>query len=208
MLAKIAPKFVIRGVIQNSYYANYMAVELCKQIIGDSHNTFHLDDPKHFYVTTHTPRNATFMDISPNFPNPLSSSTSSKLRNTMKLSRNLQYTTKSKTFTTIWTNSPSNWRNSTEWLSQATQAPTSSQGALSPTKYNFPHQDLGVRFERRCFQVPQLTGKTLGLSWMEWQACRGGGKVVPHDPQQFGRGRNQERTLQQTGKLVSIQNRQ
>jgi hypothetical protein len=34
MLAKIAPKFVISGVIQNAYYANYMAIELSKQILG------------------------------------------------------------------------------------------------------------------------------------------------------------------------------
>ena len=34
MLAKIAPRFVIQGVIQNAYYANYMAVDLTKQIIG------------------------------------------------------------------------------------------------------------------------------------------------------------------------------
>ena len=34
MLAKLAPRYVIRGVIQNAYYANYMAVELSKQVIG------------------------------------------------------------------------------------------------------------------------------------------------------------------------------
>ena len=34
MLAKLFPKYVIAGVIQNSYYANYMAVDLTKQIIG------------------------------------------------------------------------------------------------------------------------------------------------------------------------------
>ena len=34
MLAKIAPRFVISRVIQNSYYANYMAVELLKEQFG------------------------------------------------------------------------------------------------------------------------------------------------------------------------------
>lgn len=34
MLAKLAPRFVIKGVIQKAYYANYMSVELCKQLIG------------------------------------------------------------------------------------------------------------------------------------------------------------------------------
>ena len=34
MLGRIAPRFVIQGVIQNSYYANYMAIDLSKQIIG------------------------------------------------------------------------------------------------------------------------------------------------------------------------------
>lgn len=50
MLAKIAPRFVIKGVIQNSYYANYMSIELTKQIFGDSANTFYLDDAKKYFV--------------------------------------------------------------------------------------------------------------------------------------------------------------
>lgn len=42
MLSKLAPRFVIRGVIQNAYYANYMSVELVKQVIGESHSNFYL----------------------------------------------------------------------------------------------------------------------------------------------------------------------
>lgn len=34
MLAKIAPKFVISRVIQSAYYANFMSIEIAKQIIG------------------------------------------------------------------------------------------------------------------------------------------------------------------------------
>ena len=50
MLAKIAPRFVIQGVIQNAYYANYMAVDLTKQIIGEGINTYEYDSPKFFFV--------------------------------------------------------------------------------------------------------------------------------------------------------------
>lgn len=41
MLAKIAPRFVISRVIQTSYYAQYMAVELTKQVIGESAISFY-----------------------------------------------------------------------------------------------------------------------------------------------------------------------
>ena len=51
MLAKIFPRFVISGVIQNSYYANYMAVDLSKQIIGEGAKTYEFDDPKRFFVS-------------------------------------------------------------------------------------------------------------------------------------------------------------
>jgi hypothetical protein len=34
MLAKIAPRFVIQGVIQNAYYANYMDIDISKQLLG------------------------------------------------------------------------------------------------------------------------------------------------------------------------------
>lgn len=51
MLAKIAPRFVIKGVIQTSYYANYMSIELTKQIFGDSASTFFLEDAKKYFVS-------------------------------------------------------------------------------------------------------------------------------------------------------------
>ena len=50
MLSKILPRYVIAGVIQNSYYANYMSVELTKQIIGDSARNYYLEDPKKYFV--------------------------------------------------------------------------------------------------------------------------------------------------------------
>jgi len=50
MLAKIAPRFVIKGVIQTSYYANYMSIELTKQIFGDSASAFYLEDAKKYFV--------------------------------------------------------------------------------------------------------------------------------------------------------------
>jgi hypothetical protein len=54
MLAKIAPRFVISGVIQNAYYANYMAIDLTKQIIGDCAADYFEHDPKHYYVRLST----------------------------------------------------------------------------------------------------------------------------------------------------------
>ena len=50
MLAKIAPRFVIKGVIQNSYYVNYMSIELTKQIFGDSAENFYMEDAKKYFV--------------------------------------------------------------------------------------------------------------------------------------------------------------
>lgn len=89
MLAKIAPRFVIGGVIQNAYYANYMAIELTKHIIGDSAQNFALHDPKHYYVRPVLCRNVIFMVIFPLFLVQLSSLISSKPRNTMKPCKNL-----------------------------------------------------------------------------------------------------------------------
>ena len=50
MLAKIAPKFVISRVIQTSYYANYMAIEVAKQAFGESANDFYFNDAKKYFV--------------------------------------------------------------------------------------------------------------------------------------------------------------
>ena len=44
---------MISGVIQNAYYANYMAMELTKQAIGNRGLSFKLEDPKQFYVRAH-----------------------------------------------------------------------------------------------------------------------------------------------------------
>ncbi len=95
MLAKIAPRFVISGVIQNAYYANYMAVELTKHIIGDSAQNFALNDPKHYYVSAFLCRNVIFMVTSQLLQDPLSLLISTRLKNTMKPCKNLQFTTKS-----------------------------------------------------------------------------------------------------------------
>lgn len=65
MLAKIAPRFVISGVIQNAYYANYMSLELTKQIIGDRGLSFSLEDPKKYFVRVSSLRNATSSVTSP-----------------------------------------------------------------------------------------------------------------------------------------------
>ena len=50
MLGKIAPRFVIQGVIQNAYFANYMAIDLSKQILGESANVYEYDNPKRYFV--------------------------------------------------------------------------------------------------------------------------------------------------------------
>lgn len=50
MLAKLFPRYVIAGVIQNSYYARYMAVDLSKQIIGETTLPYYNQNPKHYFV--------------------------------------------------------------------------------------------------------------------------------------------------------------
>lgn len=93
MLAKIAPRFVIKGVIQNSYYANYMSIELTKQIFGDSASTFYLDDAKKYFVKEMLWRNAISMDFLPPILSLLSLSISSKLRNISKPFNSSLFTT-------------------------------------------------------------------------------------------------------------------
>ena len=65
MLGKIAPRFVIQGVIQNAYYANYMAIDLSKQILGESMNTYEYDNPKRYFVPIFLGRNAISLGICP-----------------------------------------------------------------------------------------------------------------------------------------------
>ena len=50
MLAKIAPKFVISRVIQNSYFAEKMSVELLKQPLGKHVDYFGMIDSQKYYV--------------------------------------------------------------------------------------------------------------------------------------------------------------
>lgn len=108
MLAKLAPRFVISRVIQTAYYADFMAVELTKQIIGESAISFYFDDPKKYYVMPASLRNATSTAISHPLPLPLSSWTSSRPRSTRRLSRSCPYTMKFAPYTKSWTSSPSN----------------------------------------------------------------------------------------------------
>jgi hypothetical protein len=93
MLAKIAPRFVIKGVIQTSYYANFMSIELTKQILGDSAGTFYLEDAKKYFVSVEIFRNAISMDFLQLILNPLSSSINSKLKSINKLWKNCLFTT-------------------------------------------------------------------------------------------------------------------
>jgi hypothetical protein len=60
MLAKIAPKFVISRVIQTSYYAHYMAVEVAKQTFGESAVDFHLNDAKKYFVKIQSTQECNF----------------------------------------------------------------------------------------------------------------------------------------------------
>ncbi len=84
MLAKLAPRFVISRVIQTSYYAEFMATELTKQIIGESAISFYFDDPKKYYVMPIPSRNATSTAICPPSLLLLSSLISLRPRNTKK----------------------------------------------------------------------------------------------------------------------------
>lgn len=96
MLAKIAPRFVISRVIQTSYYAQYMAVELTKQIIGESAISFYFDDPKKYFVLVPSYRNATFMDFCQRCRHPRSLLISFRQNSTTRLSRSWLYTTMSR----------------------------------------------------------------------------------------------------------------
>lgn len=134
MLAKIAPRFVISGVIQNAYYANYMAIDLTKQIIGDCTVDYFEHDPKHYYVHHSRCRNATSSDTSPPSPDPLSSPASTKPKSTTRLSKNSQSTTKSGTSSINSTSSPSRLRNFTELLKPTIPALTSSPADSKVTR--------------------------------------------------------------------------
>lgn len=106
MLAKIAPRFVVSRVIQNAYYADYMAVELVKEIIEPEYNTFHGTDPKKFYVPPPPLRSATSTATSPPSPPPLSLPTSLKRKSTWRQSTSSATTMKSEP---SWRGSASSW---------------------------------------------------------------------------------------------------
>ncbi len=53
MLGKIAPSFVISRVIQNSYYAKTMSIELLKQPFGSHEHYFGMQNPSHYFVILH-----------------------------------------------------------------------------------------------------------------------------------------------------------
>ena len=84
MLAKIAPKFVISRVIQNAYYADYMAVELVKEIIAPELDNFYTSDPKKYFVPECPLRNATFTATSRRCQPPQNSATSFKNKSTWR----------------------------------------------------------------------------------------------------------------------------
>jgi hypothetical protein len=134
MLAKLAPRFVISRVIQTSYYAEFMAVELTKQIIGESAISFYFDDPKKYYVCPYSSRNAIFTGICPLCPHPLSLPISFKPKNTRKLSINWHSTTMFEPSMKSWINMRLNWENFIVGSRQATQAPTSSPVQIKPMR--------------------------------------------------------------------------
>lgn len=107
MLAKIAPRFVISRVIQTSYYAQYMAVELTKQIIGESAISFYFDDPKKYFVSPRPFRNATSTASSPPCPPLPSSLTSFRQSSTTRRFRSWLFTTRSRPSSRDWMSSPS-----------------------------------------------------------------------------------------------------
>lgn len=94
MISKILPRYVIAGVIQNSYYANYMSVELSKQIIGDSARNYYLEDPKKYFVIVFLLRNVTFLGIYLLNLNQLSLLVNIKSKNMNKQLINFQLTMK------------------------------------------------------------------------------------------------------------------
>ena len=93
MLAKIAPRFVIKGVIQNSYYVNYMSIELTKQIFGDSAENFYMEDAKKYFVREMLLSNAISMVSLLRIQSLLSLLISLKLRNISKPCNSLLFTT-------------------------------------------------------------------------------------------------------------------
>lgn len=94
MLAKIAPRFVISRVIQNAYYANYMAIELSKRIIGESAISFYTEDAKKYFVDSFSYSNATFMDIFQAYHHQQNLQINLKPSNIIKLSLNFLIITK------------------------------------------------------------------------------------------------------------------
>ena len=93
MLAKIAPRFVIKGVIQNSYYVNYMSIELTKQIFGDSAENFYMEDAKKYFVREMLLSNAISMVSLLRIQSLLSLLISLKLRNISKQCNSSRFTT-------------------------------------------------------------------------------------------------------------------
>lgn len=65
MLAKIAPRFVISRVIQNSYLAENQAVELLKVPFGSHTSQFQLLEPQDYSVNTSRCRYADSMGTFP-----------------------------------------------------------------------------------------------------------------------------------------------
>jgi hypothetical protein len=132
MLAKIAPRFIISRVIQTSYFAQFMAVELVKQPIGESAISFYFDDPKKYYVNSKSFRNATSTVISLLWTNPLNFLISLKPRSIIKLCRNSHFTTMLELFMKNWMSLHSKSESSIEVSKPTIQVQTFSHGLTLP----------------------------------------------------------------------------
>lgn len=143
MLARLAPRFVISRVIQTAYYADFMAVELTKQIIGESGISFYYDDPKKYFVSHFLLfRSAISMAISHLLLHPLNSLINLRLKSIKKPSKSLLSTTTYVPFLRNWTSSPSNLESSTEELKLATLVRTFSPAPVPQMRFMI--KDIGL----------------------------------------------------------------
>lgn len=175
MLAKIAPRFVISRVIQTSYYAQYMAVELTKQIIGESGISFYFDDPKKYFVLVTSYRNATFMDFYRRCRHPRSLLISFRQNSTIRLSRSWLYTTMSRPSSLSLMSSRWRWGSFTAASRLATPAPTSSQGPATPTRYHLSYPARLSRPQGCAQPLPYSDRLVGGLPGMEGETSGIGG---------------------------------
>lgn len=94
MLAKIAPRFVISRVIQNSYLAENQAIQLLKFSFDSKDMELEMIDPQNYDVRIFLSRYADSMDIFLPYRNQKDSKINMKKKLTRKHVKDLEHSTK------------------------------------------------------------------------------------------------------------------